>query len=101
MHKYANRASYVEHALGIGLMRILPKGAFEILTALEKRPKRFNELTLTRVGSRPINRRTLAGRLKMLMGDGLVERVLKSTWPPTAEYVLTEKGQRLLAFMRE
>jgi DNA-binding HxlR family transcriptional regulator len=82
-------------------MKVLPKGTFEILTALEKGPRRFYELALTRVGLKTINRRTLAERLKMLEEDGLVGRVVIDSRPPFAKYSLTERGQRLLALMKE
>jgi DNA-binding HxlR family transcriptional regulator len=82
-------------------MKPLAKGIYEILTALERGPKRFNELAITKVNTKPMNRRTFADRLKMLEDENLVERTVKSTRPPTVEYSITEKGQKLLALMRD
>jgi DNA-binding HxlR family transcriptional regulator len=39
-----------------------------------------------------ISRKVLAGRLKWLVGQGLLERRAYSERPPRHEYVLTEKG---------
>ena len=48
---------------------------------------------------RPISSRTLVGRLRDMERDALVERRDFGGSPPHVEYVLTERGRRLLPFL--
>jgi DNA-binding HxlR family transcriptional regulator len=43
----------------------------------------------------------LSRRLKQLEGEGLVEREVLDTTPPTTNYSLTETGTELAAILRE
>src|SRR3982751_894494 len=47
----------------------------------------------------PISSRTLVGRLRDMERDALVERRDYGGSPPRVEYVLTERGRRLLPFL--
>jgi DNA-binding HxlR family transcriptional regulator len=78
-----------------------PKGVKEILEYLEKSPRRFNQLATVKVGSSRINRRTLANRLPVLEGEGLIERTIKEARPPYALYSITKLGKSALRFLRE
>lgn len=74
-------------------MRLLgQKWTLEIVRSLIDGKKRFNELSQALGG---LNARTLSVRLRMLEGEGVVERRLLSTIPPWVEYELTEKGRAL------
>jgi len=48
---------------------------------------------------RPISSRTLVGRLRDMERDALVERRDFGGSPPHVEYILTERGRRLLPFL--
>jgi DNA-binding HxlR family transcriptional regulator len=54
---------------------------------------RFKELERTIEG---INTRMLVKELKNLEANGILTREVFATVPPTVEYQLTEKGDRLL-----
>ena len=47
----------------------------------------------------PISSRTLVGRLRDMERDALVERRDFGGSPPHVEYILTERGRRLLPFL--
>ena len=47
----------------------------------------------------PISSRTLVGRLRDMEHDALIERKDFGGSPPHVEYVLTERGRRLLPFL--
>lgn len=59
-------------------------------------PKRTTELISA---LHPISSRTLVGRLRDMERDALVERRNYRGSPPHVEYVLTERGRRLLPFL--
>ena len=59
-------------------------------------PKRTTELL---AALHPISSRTLVGRLRDMERDALVERRDLGGSPPHVEYVLTERGRRLLPFL--
>jgi len=59
-------------------------------------PKRTTELI---TALHPISSRTLVGRLRDMERDALVERRAYGGSPPHVEYVLTERGRRLLPFL--
>ena len=59
-------------------------------------PKRTTELL---AALHPISSRTLVGRLRDMEQDELIERHDHGGSPPHVEYVLTERGRRLLPFL--
>ena len=59
---------------------------------------RFKELERMIVGITP---KMLSTQLKSLETDGLVERTVYATVPPTVEYKLTEVGQSITPMMNE
>ena len=59
-------------------------------------PKRTTELL---AALHPISSRTLVGRLRDMERDALIERRDLGGSPPHVEYVLTERGRRLLPFL--
>ena len=60
---------------------------------LSEGPRRFSELERSCSGISP---RTLAERLRVLEGEGIVERRSYPESPPRVEYALTDKGEALL-----
>jgi DNA-binding HxlR family transcriptional regulator len=60
---------------------------------LREGPRRFNELRGDVAG---ISAKVLSQRLQRLQADGIVERRVMPTAPPTVEYELTELGHELL-----
>jgi DNA-binding HxlR family transcriptional regulator len=75
------------------------KGTKGILLALEKSPKKFNEL-LDSLQPPRISRRTLARRLRELENFGLIERELPKK-PPGVLYVLTSDGKQKIKLIKE
>jgi len=69
------------------------------LLALEKSPKKFNEL-LDSLQPPRISRRTLARRLRELENFGLIERELPKK-PPGVLYVLTSDGKQKIKLIKE
>ncbi len=69
------------------------KWAMPIIYILSKGKMRFKELERTIEG---INTRMLVKELKNLEANGILTREVFATVPPTVEYQLTEKGDRLL-----
>ncbi|MDT4955580.1 MAG: hypothetical protein QOJ02_3718 [Acidobacteriota bacterium] len=67
-----------------------------VVRDLAQGPKRTTELI---AALHPISSRTLVGRLRDMERDALVERRSLGGSPPHVEYVLTERGQRLLPFL--
>lgn len=63
-----------------------------VLTALSDGPLRFYEIR--RTNSR-ISEKMLSQNLRLLQRDGLIERVVESTRPPSVRYRLTELGHDL------
>lgn len=80
---------------------MLLKGTLEILSELEECPKRFNELARMKGHPKPMNKHTLASRLKMMEKQEFVVRIVKDTWPPHVTYEITAKGKELLALMKQ
>lgn len=64
-----------------------------VLWYLREGPRRFNELRRDVVG---ISGKVLSQRLQRLQVDGIVERRVMSTTPPTVEYELTDLGREIL-----
>jgi DNA-binding HxlR family transcriptional regulator len=56
-------------------------------------PRRFNELRGDVAG---ISAKVLSARLRKLAADGVVDRRVMPTTPPTVEYELTDLGHELL-----
>jgi DNA-binding HxlR family transcriptional regulator len=75
------------------LRRVSDKWTLLLLTVLGRRPYRFNELHRAVEG---ISQRMLTRSLRTLQSDGLVEREVFPTLPPTVEYRLTPLGASLL-----
>ena len=63
-----------------------------IIWYLSQNPRRFSELKDDIQG---ISAKVLTARLKKLEADGVVNRKVVPTSPPTVEYSLTELGQEL------
>lgn len=64
-----------------------------ILWYLSAGPRRFNELRGDIGG---VSGKVLSARLQRLHADGVVDRRVMDTSPPTVEYELTELGRELL-----
>lgn len=69
------------------------KWAMPIIYILSKGKMRFKELERSVEG---INTRMLVKELKNMEANGIITREVFATVPPTVEYTLTEKGQKLL-----
>jgi len=63
-----------------------------IIWYLSENPRRFSELKEDVAG---ISSKVLSQRLKRLEEDGVVDRKVMPTSPPTVEYSLTEIGKEL------
>ncbi|HWS37645.1 MAG TPA: helix-turn-helix domain-containing protein [Actinoplanes sp.] len=76
------------------VLRLLSdKWVLLLITLLGRRPFRFNELHRSIEG---ISQRMLTRTLRGLESDGLVEREVFPTLPPSVEYRLTPLGVSLL-----
>lgn len=64
-----------------------------VLWYLREGPRRFNELRRDLVG---VSAKVLSQRLQRLQADGIVERRVMPTSPPTVEYELTDLGREIL-----
>ncbi len=64
-----------------------------IVWYLRDGPRRFNELRGDVVG---ISAKVLSSRLQRLTADGVIERHVMPTSPPTVEYELTELGREFV-----
>jgi len=64
-----------------------------VLWYLREGPRRFNDLRRDVVG---ISAKVLSQRLQRLRADGIVERRVMDTTPPTVEYELTLLGREIL-----
>ena len=69
------------------------KWAMPIIYNLSKGKMRFKEIERTIDG---INTRMLVKELKNLEANGIITRTVFATVPPTVEYALTTKGEKLL-----
>jgi len=79
------------------LDRIGDKWSYLLIMTLAQRPHRFGEL---RRAIEDISQRMLTETLRSLQRDGLIERTVFPTMPPSVEYRLTERGQSLQGPMR-
>ncbi|GAB4360973.1 MAG: helix-turn-helix domain-containing protein [Oricola sp.] len=75
------------------LDRVGDKWSVLILTALARGPMRFSALNR---GIADISKRMLTQTLRTLQRDGLIERTVYPTTPPTVDYRLTELGNSVL-----
>lgn len=64
-----------------------------ILWYLREGPRRFNELRRDVAG---VSGKVLSQRLQRLHADGVIERRVLPTSPPTVEYELTDLGREVL-----
>lgn len=69
------------------------KWSMPIIYILSKGKMRFKEIERS---VEDINTRMLVKELKNMEANGIVIREVFATVPPTVEYTLTEKGQKLL-----
>ena len=69
------------------------KWSMPIIYILSKGKMRFKELERSIEG---INTRMLVKELKNMEANGIVSREVFATVPPTVEYTLTAKGEKLL-----
>lgn len=74
------------------------KWSMSIIYALFSGKKRFSELERVIPG---INTRMLVKELKNMEANGIVTREVFATVPPTVEYTLTVKGQKLKPIIHE
>jgi DNA-binding HxlR family transcriptional regulator len=84
---------------GVGdvLARIGDKWTVQIVVALHRQPRRFNEIKRLVAG---ISQQMLTRTLKALERDGLVKRVVHDKTPPQVEYSLTALGLSLSTPLR-
>ncbi len=73
------------------------KWAMPIIYNLSKGKLRFMEIERTVTG---INSRMLVKELKNLEANGIITRTVFAKVPPTVEYELTRKGEKLLPSIR-
>ncbi|MEO0008098.1 MAG: hypothetical protein RJA20_2294 [Bacteroidota bacterium] len=73
------------------------KWAMPIIYHLSKGKMRFKEIERSIEG---INTRMLVKELKNMEANGIVTREVFATVPPTVEYTLTYKGEKLLPSIR-
>lgn len=69
------------------------KWAMPIIYILSKGKMRFKEMERSIEG---INTRMLVKELKNMEANGIITRAVFATVPPTVEYTLTSKGEKLL-----
>lgn len=74
------------------------KWTFHVVRLLAERDARFNEIERAIEGL-PAN--TLSTRLKSLEAEGIVDRRVAGTSPPTVTYSITEKGAELAAILED
>lgn len=74
------------------------KWSMSIIYALFSGKKRFSELERLIPG---INTRMLVKELKNMEANGIITREVFATVPPTVEYTLTTKGEKLEASINE
>jgi DNA-binding HxlR family transcriptional regulator len=74
------------------------KWSMSIIYALFSGTKRFSELERMVIN---INTRMLVKELKNMETNGIVERKVYATVPPTVEYTLTLKGRKLEPIISE
>ena len=74
------------------------KWALAIIYSLLNGKKRFKELERSIEG---INTRMLVKELKLLEKNKILTRTAFATIPPTVEYELTEKGQKIKPVLQE
>ena len=79
------------------LDRIGDKWSYLLVMTLAERPHRFGEL---RRAVDDFSQRMLTETLRSLQRDGLLDRTVFPTTPPSVEYRLTELGRSLLEPMR-
>lgn len=90
---YAGRVMQARDTLGLA-PDDLSRWALPAVARLAQGAGRFSEL---RAALTPVTPRALSLALKQLEGAGLIDRALEGTYPPTASYALTGKGNRLAA----
>lgn len=74
----------------------------EILLALSKESKRFNQLMkLQSDSNKKMNSRTLTNRLKKLEKEELIAREIIDERPPSTIYKITEKGKKTLELLKK
>jgi DNA-binding HxlR family transcriptional regulator len=73
------------------------KWAMPIIYILSKGKMRFKEIGRSIEG---INTRMLVKELKNMEANGIITREVFATVPPTVEYTLTVKGEKLLPSIR-
>ena len=78
--------------------RLGDKWTLLVLVLLDQQTYRFNELHRRIEG---ISQRMLTRTLRTLEHDGLVERTVFPTVPPSVEYALTARGRSLLKPLSE
>lgn len=94
----ASRArQHLDCAIRGVLDRIGDKWSYLLILTLARQPHRFGAL---RRAVDDISQRMLTETLRSLQRDGLIDRTVFPTTPPSVEYRLTPLGQSLLEPMR-
>jgi DNA-binding HxlR family transcriptional regulator len=93
----SNFEKYEDSAVRIILDRIGDKWSFLIILGLADGPMRFGQL---RGRIDDISQRMLTATLRNLLRDGLVERHVFPTTPPSVEYRLSPLGESFLEPLR-
>lgn len=75
------------------LDRIGSKWAMVVIFMLEEQPKRFNELSRI---IPDVSRRMLTRTLRELERDGIIDRTVFPTKPPSVQYSLSDLGRSIL-----
>jgi DNA-binding HxlR family transcriptional regulator len=91
------RSTHADCAVRGVLDRIGDKWSYLLILNLADGPRRFGKL---RADIDDISQRMLTETLRSLQRDGLVEREVFPTTPPSVEYRLSPLGRSLLAPMR-
>jgi DNA-binding HxlR family transcriptional regulator len=92
----ATRVTAAREALGLP-PDLLSRWALPAVRQLAEGPARFS---LLRAALAPVTPRALSLALKQMQAAGLIDRALEESYPPTAVYTLTDRGQRLAQAMR-
>ncbi|GIG64252.1 winged helix-turn-helix transcriptional regulator [Phytomonospora endophytica] len=87
------RNEYEACPVTAAVRRVGDRWTLLVLSVLKGGPRRFNVLERSIEG---ISQRMLTRTLRSLESDGLVDRTVFATNPPSVEYALTAKGRGLL-----
>lgn len=92
---FAARVTRVREALGLA-PDLLSRWVLPAVRRLANGPARFSTLRTALI---PVTPRALSLALKQMQATGLIDRALEESYPPTAIYALTGRGERLAEAM--